>query len=345
MAKKGQLRGALLEEVIMVLLRGSGYVPVVDKGNDLTLSTCAAGLQVRGRGTAHQIDAIADFTIPQPFTNPQRLLVEAKAHDKVRKIGLDVVRNAVGVLKDVNEFWRVDGQNPAGRARFHYQAAIFSTSGFSSNAQHYAFAQDVYLLPLKRSAHLTPVLNALSQVSNVLADDPTATRIRELRKQFRAAMHGEDGETDEALQPLLNACRTFSNALLGMIAGRFPVFLVPIQPESIENLDVTTRIRIHFDDQGWYIGLDGDERAFSFDLPDELFQMYAVSGQLSRQEAVNMKGDLLQTITAFHIQYGRPRVITLELDQHWLEAVQERIHTERREEKQHFDLVEENVDE
>jgi len=331
MASKGQLRGALLEEVILILLRGSGYVPVVSVGQDPTLKTCSAGLQVRGRGADHQIDAIADFSVSQPFTNPQRLLVEAKAYDVGRNIGLDVVRNAIGVLKDVSEFWRVDAQSPKGRTRYSYRAAVFSTSGFSSPAQEYAYAQDVHLLPLARSAHFKPVLAALWDVSDALADDPTDASIKDLRRQFRRAMSGMGRNVDAMLQPLLTECAAFRTALLGMIANRFPVFLIPERLEALEELPERTEIRIHFDADGWYLGPVGDERLFTFDLPDELLELYAESGQLSREAAANMKGDLFQTITAFHVQNGRPRIITMELDGGWLQRLKERIQTERKE--------------
>lgn len=56
---------------------------------------------VKGRGGEHQIDAIADFIVHQPFSYPQRLLVEAKCYSN--KVRLPVIRNAAGVLKDVNE--------------------------------------------------------------------------------------------------------------------------------------------------------------------------------------------------------------------------------------------------
>ena len=331
MASKGQLRGALLEEVILILLRGSGYIPVTEKGEDPTLSRSGAGLQVRGRGANHQIDAIADFSIPQPFSNPQRLLVEAKAYES-DSVDLAVVRNAVGILKDVSEYWRVEDRKLAGKTRYHYQAAIFSASGFSSNAQKYAYAQDIHLLPLARSAHFSPVLNALSQVSDALVDDPTAGRIGDLRQQLRSVLSGGLVEPDTALGPLLEACEDFSFALLGMIAHRFPIFLVPKGPALLDDLPSRVMIRIHFNEEGWFLGPDGDEYLFSFDLPDQLFEQYADSGQLSREAAADMKGEHFQTIRAFHIlRNGQPRVVTFELDREWLETIREQTRANREE--------------
>src|SRR5688572_10214575 len=135
MASTHQVRGVLLEEAVLMLLRAAGYRTVTDVGLDPTLGTCSAGLTVQGRGSCHQIDAVADLRIGQPFSNPQRLLVEAKAYSDHRPIGLPIVRGTVGVLKDVSEFWvaRTPGKPPVGR--YHYQAAIFSSSDFTSDAQ------------------------------------------------------------------------------------------------------------------------------------------------------------------------------------------------------------------
>ena len=137
MPKLFQIHGMLLEEALLHLLRYSGYRPVVVQANDPTLRRGTAGLEVMGRGEHHQIDAIADFTIPQPFVNPARLLIEAKFKDS--SVGIEIVRNAVGVLKDVTEYWGRGTQGTT-QPRFHYQYAILASSGFSENAQRYAVA-------------------------------------------------------------------------------------------------------------------------------------------------------------------------------------------------------------
>src|SRR2546423_13490129 len=100
----------LLEEVVLFLLRASGYSTIERAGGDATLRDGHSGLEVCGRGGFHQIDAIADFRLGQPFGHPQRLLVEAKM---VRnRVGLPVLRNALGVLMDVAEFWSFHGARP-----------------------------------------------------------------------------------------------------------------------------------------------------------------------------------------------------------------------------------------
>lgn len=176
MAGKAQIGGMLLEEAILRLLGGCGYKPVGSPIGDPTLKKGSAGIEVKGRGCDHQIDAIADFLIHQPFSNPQRLLVEAKCTGGT--VGVQVVRNAFGVLRDVSEFWvpgdnggeEADRSNRSSRSRYHYQYAVFSSTQFSAPAQDYAFAQDIYLLPLRGNDFFRPVIRAIDDLAEEKAD-------------------------------------------------------------------------------------------------------------------------------------------------------------------------------
>ena len=115
MMTPAQIRGMLLEEAVLYLLRRTGYRTIDSENGDPTLDSCGAGLQVRGRGSKHQIDAIADYLVQPPFGNPQRLLGEAKCYGQTHPIGLDITRNAVGVLKDVSEYWTPSAKPVAGQ--------------------------------------------------------------------------------------------------------------------------------------------------------------------------------------------------------------------------------------
>jgi hypothetical protein len=149
----------LLEEAVLYLLRHSGYKAVHVAADDFSLVDGHSGLEVKGRGSKHQIDAIADYLIPQPFAHPQRLLVEAKHYN--HDIGLTVIRNAVGVLKDVNEFWVPSVKSTTPIKRYHYQYAVVSGTNFTSNSQKYAFAQDIYLIPLGSSLFFSQVIASI----------------------------------------------------------------------------------------------------------------------------------------------------------------------------------------
>ena len=58
MAGLPQVRGMLLEEVILQFLGANGYVAIDKAHSDPTLSDGPSGLRVRERGTLHQIEAL-----------------------------------------------------------------------------------------------------------------------------------------------------------------------------------------------------------------------------------------------------------------------------------------------
>jgi hypothetical protein len=329
----------LLEEAILYLLRSSGYTTVTAPDNVTTRRAFGGGLQVRGRGGEHQIDAIADFTITPPFTNPQRLIVEAKCYAR-KEVGLDVVRNGVGVLKDISEFWAAPDESSIGKRRYHYQYAIFSASEFSLSAQRYAYAHDVHLLPLRRSVFLQPVIQAIMETSRMVgyarspavdsrarfrpAARPDTARLRHVLRD--ALLTHPDGvatpEEARFLEPLISACRRVGTAVIAMIGNAIPVFLMSDPTLDLSELLPFTRVRYTWDEQGWYISASHDgRRLFSFDLPVEVVRLYAASGTLTPPEALDLKATILSNLQAVAVIDGRTQVLHMDLDQRWLAEV------------------------
>src|SRR5262245_9185203 len=116
------LRGYVLEEVLARLLRDNGYSLLVDASQDRdALTQGADGLLGRGRCTDPQLDALGELLIPTPFSLPLRLFAEAKFMNK--KVDITVVRNALGVLSDVNEHHRKDVEHHFPLRRYHYRYA------------------------------------------------------------------------------------------------------------------------------------------------------------------------------------------------------------------------------
>lgn len=144
------LRGLVLEETLARLLVDSGYTLLVDPSQDRdALRAGRHGLLVRGRGADHQADALGELLAPTPFGLPVRLFVEAKYRG--RPTGLADVRNAHGVIDDVNQHYARRGRRSPLR-RHDYRYSLFSTSGFSRNAQEYALAQQLSLVDLSGPA-------------------------------------------------------------------------------------------------------------------------------------------------------------------------------------------------
>ena len=160
-------KGKVLEEVLAYLIRNSGYQLLVDPSQDPDeLSRRGNGLVVRGRGAVHQADVLGQLGWIPAFTFPIRLFVEAKWHRQSRT-GLVDVRNAVGVLQDVNQNYTT--QNGPGRQRlirrFNYCYSLFSTTGFTAPAQEMALAHQISLIDLSG-----PEFNELREIVEELGD-------------------------------------------------------------------------------------------------------------------------------------------------------------------------------
>ncbi|MGW3460285.1 hypothetical protein ACWDE9_12075 [Streptomyces olivaceoviridis] len=150
MVQERVLRGYLPEEAVARPLRSSGY-EVLSAADDKetnpahrVLGQRPSGPAVRGRGARHQADALGEFRYVPPSSLPVRLFVEAESTG--RNVRLSRVRNGHGVVHDVNEnvVTSVHGADPSRpRPRHHYSYAVFSTEGFSRDAQEYALAHRI----------------------------------------------------------------------------------------------------------------------------------------------------------------------------------------------------------
>jgi len=342
MPKIGTIRGMLLEEVLLYLLRRSGYRTVEQVNSDDTLESGTNGLSVKGRGGKHQIDAIADSIVHHPFSHPQRLLLEAKFTGKTT--GLPVVRNAIGVLKDVSEYWVTRGDTAVPARRYHYQYAVFSASGYSAPAEAYAFAQDIYLIPLAGSHYFSSILQSIQNLSEAdfgaEVNAKLSCHLPSLRGLIRSMLKTDSDSNQQqggdlvpaAIIDKLNAinlvCRGMDGALLAILGGDFPVFLVPAPGVKIDELEGNLSVRVYYDQAGWYVSSEREGREiplFSFDLPKNLFNHYADGGHLSPNRALELKTDVLSDFQAFYVSDRRVRMITFRLDPGWLEGIREQL--------------------
>jgi len=341
MARLTNIRGMILEELLLHLLESTGYSTVLVRGDDPTLKDGPAGLKVKGRGGAHQIDAIADFRITHPFSHPQRLLVEAKCFRPSEAVGIEIVRAAVGTLKDVGEHW-VATRGSVPKERYHYQYAMFSATGFTRDAQRYAFAQDIYLIPLGESEFLAPVIEALRQVrpTDGRANSETDIRIsmKDLRAQVRRNLRRTSTQEltveDTAMQGVqglgqfLARARRIRFALMAVLGKRFPVFLVLAPIPHFQGFQDEYRVRIFRgpEDRRWFLRDEETNRdLFSFDLPKELFLRHAKQGLLSPEAALDLKQEAMSTFHAFAVRQNDVRLIRFRLDQNWISVLRNQL--------------------
>jgi hypothetical protein len=278
MASIPQVRGALLEEIVVLLLTRSGYRHV-RPGEEGTRGG-GAGLEVKGRGSWHQIDAFVAPVHLHAFIHPIRLIVEAKCYEE-RVVDIRTVRAIVGTLLDIsqNYFSEVMGGLEVQVQRFNYHAALFSASGYSTEAEQYAAAHQVFLIDYTNIPTIRPVIDALFTLDEDDLQGGNVARLHEIREGFRSAASGRRPEEVEVgftnagrtklRDTLMPAVRGIHGSYYGMIEGIYPVHLLARQaiPRNLllQNEPIPCRIRVSADNQVWaFEPSDSEEGAPGF---------------------------------------------------------------------------------
>jgi hypothetical protein len=158
----GQLRGAVFEALVRHWAVTAGYVPVKipdarhpEPKDDAQLFDLHGLPMVHGIGEGHNADVLLEYPVRLALTPKLRLLIECKGYNG--RVGLPVIRGAVGLRADVNAFRQLSNDELAERRltrrpprtpqQFpHYHLAVASLFGFSDPAQSYAAAHHIELL-------------------------------------------------------------------------------------------------------------------------------------------------------------------------------------------------------
>lgn len=332
-----------MEEAVLFLLRNVGYEPIDVSSLATTpihgLREGRGGLEAQGRGTWHQLDALASWTHSPAFIYPLRLVVEAKCYRRGKPIGLSVVRNTVGVAKDITEnFFTVSRRRGSFQAlRFNYASAIFSTSGYSSRAVEYAVAHQVFLIDYQRIPVIRPVVEAIMQFDESCLLVPSREAMRVARVLFRSRLNGEAYGQQVLLDYLTErgrflietsiteTVRAIRGSYFGMLQGRWPMHLLrsePLPPGAFAN-DVVP-CRVHGNEFGeWRFEPrhlrpgEPDWFALEFHLPRVLAELVSQSWD-DRVQVANLKQEHFSYIDLSGLIGGIRRNVRLELDRRWI---------------------------
>lgn len=347
MASIHQIRGGLLEEVVLLLLNRSGYrrVSVGEEGT----RNGRAGLEVEGRGTTHQIDALVTPVHAHAFIYPIRLLVEAKC--EAHPLGLAVVRSVVGSVFDIAQNYfaaRLSDGRETRMQRFNYHAAIFAANGYSENAERYAIAHQVFLIDYSHVGAMRPVVDALLNLQiedfRELARQGGRRNLTAIRQSFRRMLENQEVDAvrdvfspsgiEKLNQELIPAVRELRGSYYGMIEGIYPVHLISREeiPARLlrERPVIPCEIRVSEDEEVWAFEpseIPRDSPDFfhlEFTIPEFVADILNArthqnqEGVARWREIANIKQQYLRFVDVTAISEGRPLGFRLALDVNWL---------------------------
>jgi len=321
MRNENQIKGKILEEVLKFHLEKQGYM-VVPKTirNYYGVKIDRGDLWVKGRGAWHQIDVLGQFKFQIPFVYPLRLICEAKCWK--RKIGLDVVRNFVSVVKDISENYFIEKPEELKfkqRSRFTDCGVIFSTSEFTKNAQMFAYAHGIYLVNVRELLPLIEEIFEKIKYGNF-----------EKLKRFLLFVEAlnKDPEGREFREYLIKKVKE-KYCYFGLAGGIYPVCIVSDEKfpeEEFRNKDEGT-VRIFYR----YREVEGEREILyfilkfgrwegKFQLPRYIWEKYIESPDF-RNAMLSMKEKHLNYIDIPLIIDSMRRIIRLNLDKSWIESM------------------------
>ena len=105
--------GKVFEILVRQILLHAGFSQVQADG--LYIFKTENDLMIQGLAEAHNADVLLEPPVQTPFYSLTRLLVECKDH--ARKVGLNVIRSALGLREDINHFNIVDKDELVARRR------------------------------------------------------------------------------------------------------------------------------------------------------------------------------------------------------------------------------------
>jgi len=350
------IRGAILEEVVLYLLTLVGYRIVLPGENGTKLGH--SGLEVQGRGEWHQIDALAAFDKTPAFMYPLRLMVEAKCYDYHRLVGIGVVRNSVGVQKDISEnfFTHDNGTGQSSNSIqipiYNYHTAIFSTSGYTKNAQRYALAHQIFLIQYQSVQILRPIIDAILNFTiDHFARNPenSPKRIQAIRSEIRSGLRmplsepeydrsvfSEEGQA-YLYERLISPLRDIKGSYFGVLQGRWPMHLVSLHELPAGPFEDVDEIRCKvygFESDTWSfspIGYrEGEPGWFrlEFDLPEEIARLVGESRHDPVQVA-HIKQEHFSYLDLSGKIGGIQRQIRFVLDTEWIRQYIDRMERRR----------------
>lgn len=333
------LSGYLLEEALAWLMRSTGYKLLIsDQQDSAELVSEGTVLKVRGRGALHQADVLGEFMYTPPFSLPIRMFLEAKCY-RTKLCDLEVVRNAHGVVHDINQNYALGVGSSRPRRRYQYLYALCSTSGFSAEAQQYALAHQLSLVDISGESYawLRNAVNAgatrlrrAAVVNRVVRYPLTWTRAA-LRMRLDTGI-GEvpvvppgaprfasaaQSAIDEFTQDLRHHQKM--ELLLGFPAAPFilPLAALDKRPflEYVAN-HPTHRVSLRrsgIDEQAEWVVSPQDRYDYQlrFTLPREIERWISEDEEHLRKRTRVVKTDYLAAITVYYLHHGGVRACQL----------------------------------
>jgi len=353
--RPGHLKGALLEYLVRKLLTNYGFTTV--KADGTYIYEKSGLFLINGKGAAHDADVLMDPPIQMPFSYPSRILFECKAYEK---ISLTIVRNALGLRYDINEFEIITKNSIQqrknnrranyaieNRNRFSYQIGVATVGDFSKPAIEFAANNKITLLSLKWLLDESAISRIYTINQNYLNGINTDLQgeiysyLKDKKRDVEYATRNQHAisfiERDQLIGEIIRSFNAVINcSFVGLIETGDLIFLSANQSDSFELLDEMNfdglKAQIHYYPDKpniWLLTiLDNNfistkKPEFKFFVPERIMNMWR-QYSLDKNIAISLKQEFFSRIFIF----SKPRqnklpFFVVNIDRDWLNEVRE----------------------
>ncbi|MCW5518498.1 hypothetical protein J1N09_01515 [Aureitalea sp. L0-47] len=299
---------------------------------------------INGKGAAHDADVLVSPPIQMPFSYPYRLNFECKAFNK--RTGLTIIRNALGLRYDINEFEIVTKKAIKkrknnrrakfaieNRQRYNYQVGVASVEDFTKPAFEFAANNKIPLISLRW--FLPPgVCDLFHQINTAYLAQFTDQQLQ----SFYNYIKGNDDENgryfghnvESHFRTIIDSLQRFqSRVLVGLLDSGDLIFLVAEEGVNAYNLIMNHQggliARYHFAERGntnWVLDVNQGFLTLNFYIPESIQDIWREQNY-DLAVARQLKERFFQRLFIFVSDDLRPFRI-IDIDALWLEEINNR---------------------
>ena len=302
--------GKAFEIFVKRLLINVGFREV--KSDGLFVFDGSPGQMVQGLGEAPNADVLLEAPVQTPFLHKTRILIECKDYNK--KVGLNIVRSALGLREDINHFEMVDVNELSERMsqrrrgiietfdRCTYQVAIASMEGYTIPAQKFAATHRIPLIEFDKMMFWSEFKEIVEQIS------------------INAKLTGKEQEG----RILSFANRVGKRMAVALTNSGQMLFLYR---EIGEKNTFSEEYNLYWVSPrlSWKMTSGGNQ--YSFQLPESIMKQWLdnVTNEFEmRKEAINCKEKLLSNMIVYYIDNNCPTIKMISIDKSKLEEARRR---------------------
>lgn len=301
-------KGKLFERFVNEILTRVGFKEV--KPDNKIIYNGPSGKMIHGLGQPHNADVLVEPDFQTPFYFQTRLLIECK--DLSKKVGLGIIRDAVGLREDINHFDFLDDELLKERRnskrkisalkkfdRFLYQVAVASSSGFTLPAQEFAEVHRIKLITFENFPKFSKLIKLMKKIDKY--DNNDIVKWLALERMFNS-------ENNSDKMPL----NVYMERINLMVTNDGIMVFLYKKSENISNNLKNDEYELYFEinQQNKWI-LKTKDVIYSFDLPD-IYQNI-LQERLENNEnykMIDLKIDYLGSLTIYRYNQ-KPKILTL----------------------------------